>query len=554
MSDNKDQSPVIVLAFANEFTQERFLRKLTFELKMILNVLEPAMQRDRCYVKIMPAATQKEIASVFQDEWYEDRVGIFHYGGHGDEDELWLEDENGANKSFFSMGLAKFLGAQEGLKLVFLNACATHSHAQLLMDAGIQAVVATSQKIADDQATRFAEIFYQGLAGGANILESFSEAEGIMLGEWGPDSFGNGDQTRSLYWDTKEEESNGDFPWRLYIKEGSETFVNFWRLFYGLTEEQIEEDWNEEDWIGEQINNYEIIEYLGQGRFGIVYKALHTNLNKEVAIKISHKVDRGYEDLRNIIFSGNKGLSTLKHPNVVEFYDAGEKVLSSHKRIYVIMELVNGERLDRIDLGIPFLDKKGIKELIEIALQICAGLHAAHSVKFTDASGMPREGFVHGNLKPRKIIFTTSGVPKIIDFLFTDLARSHHIQMRVPDSVKQHARTDRLEDYYPPEVVDGSATLNKQTDIYSLGAIFFELIMSKKLSEIKFSTPEELHDLFKDRNGHIPRVLSQVIFKATHPRPNQRYQNMSEMIEDMMKSFSFIERLTLRLREKIADF
>ncbi len=555
MSNTKEKKPILVLTFANEFTTHGFLRKLTLEMKSILQVLEPAVQRDRCFVKIIPSVSQAEIAQVFQDEWYNERVWIFHYGGHADEDELWLEDSVRENKAFFSIGLAKFLGAQQGLKLVFLNACATYEHARLLMEAGIHAVVATSRKISDEQATRFATVFYQGMAGGANIIESFQEAEGIILGEWGdkwnretPDG-----STRSLFWDGKHE-SQSDFPWRLFIREGSETFVQFWRLFYELDKSQKNENYDAEDLVGIKINNYSVNRLLGQGRFGAVYKAIHSNLNSEVAIKVSHPTLEGYEQLKSIIFSGNKGLSTLKHPNVVEFYDAGEAEILGHKRIYVIMELVNGERLDKIDLGITYLNRNEVQDLIKIALSIADGLRAAHNTKFTDAAGMPREGFVHGNLKPRKIIFSKEGVPKIIDFLFTDLAGSHVIKMDVPDSVKAYHRDEKLEDYYPPEVINGIVTLNKQTDIFSLGAIFFELVMGKRLSEVKFTDTEALEDMFKMRNRYLPKILSKVIYKSTHPNPAKRYQQVEEMIDDLIKSTSFLQRLTYRVTRKIADF
>ena len=82
----KPTIPVIVLAFANEHTSKGFLSGLSKEMKQILKALEPAVQKGKIHIKILPAATQDEIISVFQDAWYEDRIWIFHYGGHADED------------------------------------------------------------------------------------------------------------------------------------------------------------------------------------------------------------------------------------------------------------------------------------------------------------------------------------------------------------------------------------------------------------------------------------------------------------------------------------
>ena len=545
------KTPVIVLAFANEFSEKGFLRHLTQEMKELLKVLEPAIQKGRCFVKIIPAATQEEIAAVFQDEWYQGRIWIFHYGGHADEDELWLEDGEGGNKSFFSVGLAKFLGAQEGLKLVFLNACATLDHGKHLLDAGIPAVVVTSRKIEDAQAQAFARSFYQGLAGGASILESYKEAEGLLLGAWG--SFGNsdeGDLTRSMFWKYKDPDE-ADFPWRLDHQEASNLFVDYWRLFHELGKDLSTAPLRGEDFVGKSIQNYTINSYLGQGRFGSVYKATHNNLNKEVAIKISHPVKEGFEDLKSIIFSGNKGLSSLRHPNVVAFYDAGEKDFDGDRRIYVIMELIKGKGLDNTDMGAPLLDKKGLADLADKAIQICSGLEAAHTTKFTDAFGMPREGFVHGNLKRRKILFTPEGVPKIIDFLFADIARSHNIEMEVPESVKEFAKTERLEDTYPPEVISGERPINKQTDIYSFGSIMVEILFEKKLSELNFQNENDLSAQLESINPRIPGHISQIVYEALHPDPSQRTQHFSEIISAFIKSRSFLKRFSYLLRKKI---
>ncbi|MEM9717963.1 MAG: protein kinase [Bacteroidota bacterium] len=548
-----EKTPVIVLAFANEFTDKGFLRHLTHEMKELLKVLEPAVQKGRCLIKLIPSATQDDIAAVFQDEWYQGRIWIFHYGGHADEDELWLEDGTGGNKSFFSLGLAKFLGAQEGLKLVFLNACATGDHGKLLLDAGVPSVVVTSRRIEDEQARTFARGFYQGLAGGASILEAYKEAEGLVLGAWGTFSQqdgGEGDMTRSLFWKYKDPEEP-DFPWRMHHQGGSNLFVDYWRLFYELNPALSSELLENEDFIGKKIQNYTIDSYLGQGRFGSVYKAIHTNLNKEVAIKISHPVKEGFEELKSIIFSGNKGLSSLRHPNVVAFYDAGEIDFGGDRRIYVIMELINGKGLNKMDFGVPFLDRNELAELADKAIQICSGLEAAHTAKFTDALGMPREGFIHGNLKRRKILFTPDGIPKIIDFLFADIARSHNIEMEVPESVKEFAKTERLEDTYPPEVISGAQSINKQTDIYSFGSVMVEILLSKQLSELEFKTLKDLEELLKASNSKIPGYIPKIVHQAIHPNPSLRTQHFSEIIDAFMKPRSWFKRISYLLRKKI---
>lgn len=554
MPSQKPETPVVCLAYANERTPQGFLKQLTIELKSVMNALEPAVQKNRIHLRILPAATAQEIANIFQDEWYENRVSVFHYSGHADDDELWLETEQGENQSFFSLGLSRFLGAQQGVKLVFLNGCATLDHAELLMKSNVPAVIATSRKIEDLQARQFATFFYKGLASGASIKEAFEEAEGIMLGKYGergvPATFGEGDSMhRSLFWEDASDESY-KLPWRLFLREGNSWMAAQWRLFHEAMVAEEEEGLSAEAFINETINNYRIVEFLGEGSTGLVFKAIHINLNTEVALKLTHRAITGYEQLKQIVFSGNKGLSAIEHPNVVDFMDVGEVLLYGQKRIYIVMELVKGRSLDKLDLGISMLDKRAIKKLASFGLQLCDAVKAVHETKYVDETGQIREGIVHGNIKTRKIMVTHEGVPKLIDFVFTDLRQNMQIKLDVPESIRARDRSERLEDYFPPEVIRGEVQVNEQTDIYSLGAVFVEVFIGKRLGDLSFSSVNELHELFDDKNRRFPKKFTRVIYNALHPDPQQRYQKMSEMIDDLLKNQTLLDRLIYWFKRK----
>ncbi|MFK7921632.1 MAG: protein kinase [Bacteroidia bacterium] len=547
----KPLTPVIFLAYANERSQDGFLRQLTRELKEVMRALETTVQKDRAYLKIVPAATQGEIANVFQDEWYEKRVEIFHYGGHADEDEIWLESEEGGNQSFFSLGLARFLGSQQGIKLVFLNACATKEHAQLLMDAGIPAVIATSRKIGDNRARRFAKYFYQGISAGASIDEAFGEAEGLILGEEGPDRFEK-NSSRSLFWDDVDADAKFDFPWRLFIKKGAELAIAEWRLFYEKKSDLQEGQVEAEAFVGQVLNNtYEILELLGQGSLGGVYRARHMALNEERAIKITHRVLSGYEQLKNIILAGVKGLGAIQHPNVVRFYDAGEVNLFGEKRLFMVMELVKGTRLDKIDFTTILYKKSQLKSFLDLTLELSGGFVAAHNTRYEDANGVAREGIVHGNVKPRKILFTDEGIPKIIDFLFADLTRSPDIKLDIPIAVLEKKRSDRPEDYYPPEVISGRTGVNKLSDIYGMGAVFFEVVSGQKKGDFQFDSDDDVHDVIHKAVSFFPKSLSSVIFKATRSNPQERYHTIEEMQEDILEVSSFGQKIWYNFFKKI---
>ncbi|MEM9932519.1 MAG: protein kinase [Bacteroidota bacterium] len=525
--------PVVVLAFANEFVDGKYLPSLSKEMKALLSNFESAQQRGKCFLKVIPAATADEIVEVFQDEWYQGRIRVFHYAGHADNDELWLETEDGANQSFFSIGLARFLSVQEGLRLVFLNGCATKDQGDLLVSKGIPVVIGTSREIEDAMALTFADVFYNGLAQGASIEESFQESVGNIEASIGHD-FSNHAATRGLFWEGKSEENLP--PWRLFSGEGNDFFPVQWRLFYQLTEKQKRQPIDDDDWVGKVISNYRIEEHLGTGSFGPVYKAVHVNLNQEVAIKISHEIIEGYDNLKRIIYIGNQGLKSLDHQNVVKVYDVGELEERGQKRIYIIMELVKGKSLDKLDFDIPSLKPKEWDQLVEFALHLCEGIKSAHKTDFTDIDGLPREGIIHGNLKIKKVLFTPEGVPKITGFMFTDFTRNKQIVLKIPEEVEEKSRQENLSNFFPPEVLDGSVAVNRQTDVFGLGAIFLQVVTGKPLSELEYGSEPALMNILLKRNRSFPKFLTKVIFTATHPDPSKRYESVDKMIAELLNT------------------
>ena len=538
--------PVVVLAFANEFVDGKYLPSLSQEMKSLLSSFEVAQKMGKCFVKIIPAATAEEIVDVFQDEWFQGRIRIFHYAGHADEDELWLETTDGENQSFFSLGLARFLSVQEGLKLVFLNACATRDHADLLIQKGIPAVIGTSRKIEDAMAVRFADVFYNGLAQGASVEESFQESVGNLEARLG---HGFTDQaSRGLFWDDKPNDAIP--PWRLFSGEGNDYFPVQRRLFYQLSDEQKKRAGTTSGWIGKEISNYRITEELAVGSFGPVFKAVHKSLNEEVAIKVSHEIIEGYENLKRILYIGNQGLKSMSHSNVVKVFDVGELEERGTKRIYIIMELVKGKGLDEIDFGIANLKSKEWGVLLEFALQVSEGIKSAHETSFTDIDGLSREGIVHGNLKMSKVLFTPDGIPKITGFMFTDFTRNKQITLKVPKEVAEKSKQENLEDFFPPEILAGSTAVNRQTDVFGLGAIFLEVATGKPLSQLEYNSELELMNILLRRNRSFPKFLTKVIFKATHPEPEKRYKSVEEMIADLLKTRNLWGRLWYNLFKK----
>ena len=219
--------PVIFLAFANEREEEsRYLRALAIEQRELKSVLEKAVDAGLCELVIEANATIDSILDTFQRARYQDRIAVFHYGGHADGFQLLLETATDHNEIAHGEGLVSFLGSQNSLQLIFLNGCVTHQQATGLTEKGVPAVIGTSNAINDKIATQLSVRFYAGLANGATIGRAWKEAQDEIKIKKGT---GN---VRGLYF-RKEVKGEDRFPWELYLREGAE-IVQEWNLPYAV--------------------------------------------------------------------------------------------------------------------------------------------------------------------------------------------------------------------------------------------------------------------------------------------------------------------------------
>ncbi|RIK81705.1 hypothetical protein DCC62_01850 [candidate division KSB1 bacterium] len=220
INDHQTNKPVIFLAFAQDRVADgAYLRNLPIELDGIRKALQKAKQAGLCEIVERSNTTVENILDVFQE--YQDRIAIFHYGGHADSFELLLESLAGAHAAAHREGLVSFLARQLGLKLVFLNGCSTQQHALDLKEAGIPAVIGTSKTIGDAVAADLAVRFYKGLAAGHTIERAWAEAVDQVKIEKGTD-------WRALHWQGKTETPDR-FPWEISYREGAEK-VKDWNL------------------------------------------------------------------------------------------------------------------------------------------------------------------------------------------------------------------------------------------------------------------------------------------------------------------------------------
>jgi hypothetical protein len=279
--------PVIFLAFANDKVDNaRYLRNLPAELAGIREVLQKAKKAGLCEVVELANVTIKQLLDTFQE--YGDRIAVFHYGGHADGYQLLLETlptlptakgfgssletelselsakfstvaEVGnqtelsaksitvaevGNQTAHGEGLVSCLAKQKGLQLIFFNGCSTHQQAQELANAGIPAVIGTSNAINDEVATDLAIRFYNGIAEQKTISRAYQEAiDEIKLKK--------GSNVRGLYRKEAKEAEMKELPWKMYCKE-EKTLV--WRL---EKIEEAEKDKPQIVQIAEKIYNIE---------------------------------------------------------------------------------------------------------------------------------------------------------------------------------------------------------------------------------------------------------------------------------------------------------
>ncbi|PSJ77127.1 hypothetical protein C7N43_10340 [Sphingobacteriales bacterium UPWRP_1] len=200
--------PVILLAFANyEQDPSMHLRGLAKENMLINQALQNAQQQGICEVITLPNADLGSIMRVFATK----PVAVFHYAGHANDYELLLSE----NSTLHSRGLAEYLGQQNSLQLVVLNACSTKGHVDNLIKNGVKAVIATSNLINDQIAVEFAYEFYLYLGLGKSIFFAFNQYEARQKIEGRkPEEFYLPAEDRALFWKGKPDNTDvAVFPW-----------------------------------------------------------------------------------------------------------------------------------------------------------------------------------------------------------------------------------------------------------------------------------------------------------------------------------------------------
>lgn len=261
--------------------------------------------------------------------------------------------------------------------------------------------------------------------------------------------------------------------------------------------------------IGKRIGDFEILEEIGKGGMGRVYKAIQKSLNREVAIKVLSATLSSNEEFVERFDLEAKSVAKLMQSNIIQMYSKGVTEDGIH---YFAMEFVHGEDLSsQIKRGVKYSEQ----EIIDLITQACRGLEEAQ--KF---------GIIHRDIKPSNILITDDGVVKIADF---GLAKSLQATMKL-------TRTDVFMgtvNYTSPEQGLGKP-LDHRTDIYSLGIVFYQLLTNKvpfdaeTAAAIIYKHVHEKPERPRKINPNISLQAEEIVLKAIAKRPEDRYQSMTE--------------------------
>ena len=271
---------------------------------------------------------------------------------------------------------------------------------------------------------------------------------------------------------------------------------------------------NDLNMIGKTFSHYRILEKLGEGGMGVVYKAQDTRLDRTVALKfLPRDLTRDPEAKARFIQEA-RAASVLDHPNICTVYEIDE---DENGEMFISMACYQGETLKRkIENGQLDLD-----ETCRIAIQVGQGLAKAHL-----------QGVVHRDMKPANIFLTEDGQVKILDFGLAKLAGQ--------TGLTRAGQTPGSAAYMSPEQVRGQAA-DYRTDIWSLGVTIYEMLTGRlpfageyDVSVMYSILNEEPQSISTLRPG-VPNELQQIVGKAMAKNPDERYEKAGDLVSDLAR-------------------
>jgi len=263
--------------------------------------------------------------------------------------------------------------------------------------------------------------------------------------------------------------------------------------------------------VGKVISHYRILEKLGEGGMGVVYKAEDIKLKRTVALKFLPPHFSADDEVRERFINEAQAASALNHTNICSIHAIEE----FEKQQFIDMEFVEGKTL-----GVLLNEKElSLKEVVDIALQITEGLNAAH-----------KKGIVHRDIKPDNIMVTGDNLVKIMDFGLAKLKGSSKL-------TKTYSTLGTLS-YMSPEQARGEE-VDQRSDIFSFGAVLYEMITGRRPfkgeheAAIMYSVMNETPEPLARYKAEVPEELQRVVDKSLTKERVKRYQHADEIVADL---------------------
>jgi serine/threonine protein kinase len=275
---------------------------------------------------------------------------------------------------------------------------------------------------------------------------------------------------------------------------------------------------------GARIGSYEVIDRLGTGGMGIVYRARDTRLGRTVALKVLRP--GADPDLLHRLDREARAASALNHPNIVQIYDVGVAAGEAGEH-YVVMEYVEGEtlrrRLARGPLPIP--------EILDLGAQLADGLARAH-----------RAGILHRDLKPENLVITGDGLLKILDFGLAKVVPAPLADLDARETLTRHGTQAGMLlgtlEYMAPEQASGRA-VDARADQFAVGTILGEMATGRPLfgretpAQVLAAVIERDPEPLRQQRPDIPEALEALVSRCLQKDPARRYATTDELAAEL---------------------